>query len=280
MSPVAFEIFGRGVYWYGIIISVGVLLAIYTAMHNAKVFGVDSEVVVDLSLFAIPLSIIGARLYYVIFAWEQYRYNLWDILMINKGGLAIYGAVLTGILVGWFFAKRRKMSFWLLADICIPSLVLGQAIGRWGNYFNQEAYGYVIRTPAWQWFPAAVFIEAEGRFHMATFFYESAWNFCIFAFLMTYRKKRKVVGDLFLYYLIFYGLGRLVIEGLRTDSLYWGPFRVSQLLSAILIAVGIGLWIYNRRKHQSEFSSTLVLESTQEPEPKSEHNKDEQSKDS
>lgn len=248
MRPEAFELFGRAIYWYGILISVGVLLAIYVAMRNAKVFGVPSETIVDLALYLIPLAILGTRLYYVIFAWDQYRFNLWDIFNLRKGGLAIYGGILTGILVGWVFARVRKINFLNLADICIPSVALGQAIGRWGNFFNQEAYGYAVRNPAWQWFPAAVFIEAEGRWHMATFFYESIWNFGVFAFLMLYRGRRKAPGELFFYYLIFYGIARFVIEGLRMDSLYWGPFRVSQLLSAFLVVLALIVRFCRRSK--------------------------------
>lgn len=248
MSPVAFELIGRAIYWYGILISLGVLLAIYAAMRNAKVFGVESEIIVDFALYLIPLAIIGTRLYYVIFAWDQYRNNLWDIFNLRKGGLAIYGGILAGILVGWVFSRVRKMNFLDLADICIPSVALGQAIGRWGNFFNQEAYGYAVRNPAWQWFPAAVFIEAEGRWHMATFFYESIWNFGLFTFLMLYRRKRKVSGELFFFYLIFYGIARFVIEGLRMDSLYLGPFRVSQILSALLVVLALVLFVYRRKK--------------------------------
>ena len=128
-----------------------------------------------------------------------------------------------------------------------PSLILGQAIGRWGNYVNQEAYGYTITDPKWQWFPAAVFIEADGKWHMATFFYESLWNFIVFVFLMYYRKRRKETGEVFLFYLILYSFGRFFIEGLRTDSLYIGTTRVSQLLSAVLFVVGIGIFIQGEK---------------------------------
>jgi phosphatidylglycerol:prolipoprotein diacylglycerol transferase len=264
VNPVAIEnFFGRPIHWYGIIISIGVMLGIYLAMRNARYYGVDPEKIVDFALLAIPMAIIGARLYYVIFAWEHYKNNLIDIVKIWEGGLAIFGGVLAGILAGLIFSRWRKINFWLLADLCIPSMILGQAIGRWGNFFNQEAYGIEIINKAWQWFPAAVYIDANQAWHMATFFYESVWNFAVFFFLMYFRKKRKVNGELFLLYLILYSSGRFVIEGLRTDSLTWGSFvspaqnsfffqnggfRVSQILSLVLIALGIALFVLRRKK--------------------------------
>ena len=249
MSPIAFYIFGAPIYWYGIIISIGVMAGIYLAMRNAKFFGENPEDIVDFCLLAIPMAIVGARLYYVIFEWSQYKDNLIDIINLRKGGLAIFGGVLAGILAGFIFTKWKKINFWNLADICAPSVILGQAIGRWGNFFNQEAYGYAVKNPALQWFPAAVFIKADNQWHMATFFYESLWNLLVFFFLMTYRKKRVKKGEVFLLYLILYSAGRIVIEGLRTDSLYYGAFRVSQVLSGLLIILGIALFVIHRKKN-------------------------------
>ena len=248
MDPVAFRVLGQNIYWYGIFISLGVLLGIVLAMRNAKVFDVDQDSIVDLALLIIPLAIIGARLYYVVFEWDQYKGNLLDIFNIRKGGLAIYGGVIGGVIAGLIYSRWKKHDFWNLADICAPSLILGQAIGRWGNYVNQEAYGTAVENPEWQWFPAAVFIEASKQWHLATFFYESFWNFIVFFILMSYRKHRKKTGEVFLLYLILYSVGRFFIEGLRTDSLYIGSFRVSQLLSAVLFVAGIVLFVH-RRKH-------------------------------
>ncbi|HHT66031.1 MAG: prolipoprotein diacylglyceryl transferase [Caldicoprobacterales bacterium] len=247
-NPIAFQLFGQPIYWYGILISIGVLLGILLAMRNARVFGIEQDSLIDFALLAIPLAIIGARLYYVVFKWDLYRENLLDIINIRKGGLAIYGGVIGGILAGVIFTKWKKLDFWNLADICAPSLILGQAIGRWGNYINQEAFGPLVKNPEWQWFPAAVFIDAEQQWHLATFFYESAWNFIVFFILMIYRKRRKKAGEVFLLYLILYALGRFFIEGLRTDSLFLGAgnIRVSQWLSAILFAAGVGLFVYRR----------------------------------
>lgn len=248
MNPIAFHVFGKPVYWYGIIIALGVMIGIYLAMRYADRLGHNQEMIIDFSILAIPVAIIGARLYYVIFSWDYYSKNPGDIIKIWEGGLAIYGGVIGGVISALIFAKRRKIDFWELCDIVSPSLILGQALGRWGNFFNQEAYGYPINNPAWQWFPAGVYIDANAQWHMATFFYESMWNLLVFFFLLFYKKKRKKSGEIFLLYLILYSAGRVVIEGLRTDSLYWGSFRVSQLLSGILILVGIVLFIIRRKK--------------------------------
>lgn len=269
MNPIAFHIFGQPIYWYGILISIGVLLGILLAMRNARLFDVDQDSIVDLALLAIPLAIIGARLYYVIFEWHQFKDNMLDIFNIRKGGLAIYGGIIGGVLGGLIYAGWKKHDFWNLADICAPSIILGQAIGRWGNYINQEAYGYAVHNPEWQWFPAAVFIEAEQQWHLATFFYESFWNFIVFFILMTYRKRRKKTGEVFLLYGILYSVGRFFIEGLRTDSLYLGIFRVSQILSAVLFVAGIVFFIY-RRKHDSADADVIKGESGDTGEKKEE----------
>ncbi|HHZ13964.1 MAG: prolipoprotein diacylglyceryl transferase [Caldicoprobacterales bacterium] len=260
MSGVAFYIFGKPIYWYGIIIALGVMIGIYLAMRYAKALGYDQEMIIDFCLLAIPMGIVGARLYYVIFSWEYYSKNLIDAFKIWEGGLAIYGVVIGGLISAYIFARRRKIDFWDLCDIVAPSLILGQALGRWGNFFNQEAYGYPITNPAWQWFPAAVFINDTGQWHMATFFYESMWNFMVFFFLLFYKRKRKNPGEMILLYLILYSLGRFFIEGLRTDSLYWGQFRVSQVLSGLLIISGIVMFVIRRKKALSSEKENLKEE--------------------
>ncbi len=244
MDKVAFEILGRPIYWYGLIIASGILLAIYFAILNAKIANLNTEIVIDFALITIPLAVIGTRMFYVIFNWSHYKDNLKEIIMINQGGMAIFGGILTGISCGILFCYFKKINFWFFADIIVPSVPLGQAIGRWGNFFNQEAYGRAVTNPAWQWFPASVFIEANNQWHMATFFYESFWNFLIILLMLIYRKRKKADGELFMFYLIFYSLARFVIEGFRTDSLYWGPFRVAQLICAAMFLIGIFLYVY------------------------------------
>ena len=242
MNPIAFEIFGIQVAWYGIIISIGIILGVIVATKRAIKVGLHEETVIDMCLIAIPLAIIGARAYYVIFKWDYYSQNISQIFKIREGGLAIHGAVLAGVLGGYLFCKYRKIDFLTLADVCAPSLILGQAIGRWGNYFNQEAYGRPTDLP-WA-------IEVNGQMVHPTFFYESMWNFVVFIFLIYYTKKKKFNGQIFLLYLALYSLGRFFIEGLRTDSLMIGPLRVAQLISISFIVIAvIGMKVLNSRKN-------------------------------
>ena len=180
-----------------------------------------------------------ARLYYVIFSWQAYADDPIRALYIWEGGMAIYGGIIGGVLAGWLYARRKKLPFLKLADLAAPSIALGQAIGRWGNFVNQEAYGAVV-AHAWQRrFPIGVFIQADGQWHYATFFYESAWCLLIVAALLLAEKKRRLrrEGDIFLAYVFLYALERALVEGLRTDSLYLGPLRVSQLLSLAALMV-------------------------------------------
>lgn len=241
MNPVAFEIFGLSVRWYGILIASGMLIGTILALREAKRIGFDEEYVIDLLIFAVPAAIIGARLYYVIFQWNQYRDNLWGIVDIRGGGLAIHGGIIGAVIVAIIFTKIKKVSFWKMADICAPSIILGQAIGRWGNYINQEAHGGETDLP-WG-------IMIDGVKYHPTFLYESVWNFALFVFLLWYRKNKvKVTGEVFLLYVALYSVARFFIEGLRTDSLMLGPIRVAQLISIVLIGFA-GLAFYYRRKH-------------------------------
>jgi prolipoprotein diacylglyceryl transferase len=248
MDRVAFELFGRAVHWYGIIIVLGIIAGTYVAMLNAKQLNYNPDIVLDLCLLVIPVAVVMSRLYYVIFTWEAYMHRPIDAIKIWEGGLSIHGAVAGGVIAGWVYTHVKKLSFGDLADIAAPGVILGQAIGRWGNFFNQEAYGLPMLDPEWQWFPAAVYIEANQQWHMAAFFYESVWNFIVFAGLMFYKSKRKSSGEVFLLYMIFYSLGRLVIESIRMDSLFWGYFRVAQIFSVLLIVLGIILIIIGRLK--------------------------------
>jgi len=217
--------------------ALGVLLGVLLAARREKRVGVPEETTLNLALLAVPVSVICARLYYVAFEWDMYRGDLLSILNVRRGGLAIYGAVIGGILAGILYARWKKVGFWRLADLAAPSLALGQAIGRWGNFLNEEAYGVAVTNPGYQFFPAAVYIRADGLWHAATFFYESVWCFLILAFLLAAERKRffRRSGDIFLWYGFLYALERGAVEGLRTDSLYWGAVRVSQLLSLLLI---------------------------------------------
>lgn len=228
-------VFGR-ITWYSVLIVTGMLLAIFLAERERKRLKLPKDTVVDLALRLIPLGVLGARLYYVIFHWDAYAADPLSALYIWQGGLAIYGGILGGALAVLLYAWRTGLSARVLADMIIPGVALAQAIGRWGNFFNMEAYGPVITDAAWQWFPAAVRIPEGGApvWHLATFFLESVWDLLVFAALMVLRKRKRRDGDLVKWYALLYGAGRFVIEGLRTDSLMtWGGLRVSQLLSLL-----------------------------------------------
>lgn len=249
INPVALTIFGRPIYWYGILISLAVLLGIVLAYREAKRKGWNPDHILDFALLAVPLAIVCARIYYVVFEWQRYAANPISALYIWQGGIAIYGAVIGGVLAAVIFCKWRKKSLWQLLDICAPSLVLGQCIGRWGNFFNQEAYGYQVASASQEWFPFAVQIQSDGAWHYATFFYESLACLLIFLFLLWYKRRSKTDGNVFLFYLLLYGIERAFVEGLRTDSLYiGGVVRVSQVLSVVLVIVSLVLLIQRRRR--------------------------------
>ena len=229
---------------YGLLIASAIALGAWYCMCQEKRLGLPKDTAVDFALWAVPFAIVGARLYYVVFNWDYYSARPEDIVKVWEGGMAIYGGVIGGAVGVWLMSRLKKLSFGTLADMVAPALILGQAIGRWGNFVNGEAYGRLITDPQWQFFPAAVFVGNE--WHMATFFYESMWDLAGFFLLHSLRKKMKKPGDLFLLYLVWYGFGRMIIEGLRTDSLMWGPFRVSQVLSLALVLLG-GAWFTLRR---------------------------------
>lgn len=232
--------------WYSVLIVTGICLALFIASREEKRLALPRDTVIDLALWVIPFGVVGARLYYVAFAWDTFAGNPLSILYVWQGGLAVYGSIIGGFLAVLLFARRRKLPLGTLTDIIAPGLALAQAIGRWGNYFNMEAYGAQITAPAWQFFPFAVYIPSlsGGAWHMATFFYESMWNLGVFAALMLTRRRMKRTGDATLWYFLLYGAGRLIIEGLRTDSLYAaGTIRISQLLSAVLCLAVIILFL-------------------------------------
>ena len=232
---------------YGLLISLGIGLGVWLCSRQEERLGLPKDTAVDFALWVIPAAIIGARLYYVAFQWEAYRDDLSRVFRVWEGGMAIYGGVIGGAMAALLYARIKKRPFGALADMTAPALILGQAIGRWGNFVNREAYGQAVTNPALQFFPIAVNIA--GEWHMATFFYESAWNFLGFWVLWLNRKKTAAPGNLFLLYLCWYGLGRAVIEGLRTDSLMLGSLRVSQVLSlALLIAAGAALLIRRKKR--------------------------------
>ena len=239
-----FGIQGLNIAWYGIIIASGLLLGIWLGNARARKRGWSSDLVLDFILLAVPLAIIGARAYYVAFEWEYFSAAPTKIIAINEGGLAIYGAVIGGFLAAFLFSRAAKFPFLKLIDLVIPSLILGQAMGRWGNFINQEAFGALVTNPNLQFFPLAVYIQSLGEWHQATFFYESFCNTILLVITFLLGRKGVKDGTLLATYFIGYGTVRAVIEGLRTDSLYlFGTIRISQLLSALLVLVGITLLV-------------------------------------
>ena len=264
IDPVALHI-GHGIYWYGIIIAMGFLLAVLFCSHRARRYGIEKDSLYDLLIVATPLSVIGARLYYVIFYLDLFRnedgsINFAKTVAIWDGGLAIYGGVIVAILTVFFFCRHKGIKVGAMLDLGCMGMLIGQMIGRWGNFINREAFGGQTTLP-WRIRPcesADHFIEVHP-----TFFYESFWNFVgLLLIVFVIEKRRKFDGENFLFYLFWYGLGRAWIEGLRTDSLYlfdWTllgePIRVSQLLSVILCVAAAAVLIYQLafRKHkQSE----------------------------
>lgn len=243
--PQYITLFGRHIYFYGIIIAIGFLLAFVYCFKRVKQFGLTSDQLTDAILFGVPMGILGARLYYVIFNWERYASNPVSALYIWEGGLAIYGGVIGAVLGIFLFSRIKKVPMLPVLDLTGLGLLIGQSVGRWGNFMNRECYGEEIVNN----FFLRMGLTNGGvtRYWHPTFLYESLWNFVGFVLLHFLSKKRKFDGQIFLLYLAWYGLGRVWIEGLRTDSLYLfnTGIRVSQLLAgaSFLLAVGILCYI-------------------------------------
>lgn len=230
------------IHFYGLIIAVGMLLAVLYASKRSKEFGLKEDDLIDGVLWVTPFAIICARLYYCIFEWDQYASNPISILYIWNGGLAIYGGVLGAVIGLSVFCKARKIKATAMMDVVALGLLIGQSVGRWGNFMNREAFG----APTDSFLRMGLYDTATGavEYYHPTFLYESLWNFVGFLLLHFLSKKRKYDGQVALGYVAWYGLGRAFIEGLRMDSLYWGPFRVSQVLAGVscVAAVAVLLW--------------------------------------
>lgn len=254
MNPVAFNLFGLDIRWYGILISMGMVLGIVLASYNCRVKGVSYDSLMDLILIALPSAIVGARLYYVLFNLSYYTSNPGEIINIRQGGLAIHGGVLFALAAAYIYARKKKLDFLKYADAAAPSIILAQAIGRWGNFFNQEAHGSVVTKEFISRFPQ--FIQKgmyiEGAYYHPTFLYESMWDLGVFIILMMIIRKVSRDGVTFFSYVGLYSIGRFLIEGLRTDSLMLGSLRVAQLvsLSGVLIWLGFLFYTYSKRKKE------------------------------
>ena len=270
------SVFGFSIAYYGIIIGIGMLTGIWVAQNDAKRRGQDPDIYLDFALYGIIFAIIGARLYYVIFEWDMYKDNLLQIFNLRAGGLAIYGGVIGAVLTLIVFTRKRKVSFFSMADSGVLGLITGQIIGRWGNFFNCEAFGgYTDSLLAMRIKRSLVnenMLNGDVLNHLIvengveyiqvhpTFLYESLWNLGLLMFMLWYRKRKKFDGEMLWIYLVGYGLGRFWIEGLRTDQLilFGTGIAVSQGLSLILVLASVGVLIYHYRrlfKRQKEKTS-------------------------
>lgn len=244
MDRYAFEIFGIGIAWYGIIIALAMFVGVTLLSKIGKKYGYEENDILDIAMVVLPSAIIGARIYYVIFEWSYYSVHPEMIFAFRQGGLAIHGGVIGGLIGGYIICKIKKLHFSDLADMAAMPLILGQAIGRWGNFVNQEAHGGPTDLP-WG-------IMIEGVKVHPTFLYESIWNILIFFILVMTFKKRRFFGEHFLKYMILYSVGRFFIEGLRTDSLMIGALRTAQVISLLFIAFGVGIIAYARKTKKWE----------------------------
>ena len=252
-SPVAFTIFGKEIYWYGIIIACGFLLAVLYMIYRAKTFGLTQDDVLDLVLWAVPIGVVCARLYYCVFYWDLYRDNPISMLYIWEGGLAIYGGIIGGAITVLVLSRVKKIPPLVMLDNASMGVIIGQICGRWGNFMNREAHGSVTDS-----FFKMGLADAAGNitYYHPTFLYESVWNLVGFLGLHFYGQKRKFDGEVFLLYVAWYGLGRAWIEGLRTDSLYLFStgIRVSQLVAAVsfIAAAGAIAFVLLKKKPKPE----------------------------
>lgn len=276
MDRVAFNLFGYPIYWYGVIIAVAFLLGALYVMKRVKCFGLDADRVMDVVLGGVLLGIVGARLYYVLFSWDTYRDAPLRIFDIRSGGIAIYGGIIGALIGAMLLCKWRKVKLLPVLDLATAALFLGQAIGRWGNFVNAEAFGSNTTAPWGMTSPSVAWYLQEHMSDLAaigvvvdpsmpvhpTFFYESIWCLLGFGFLCWYTSRRRFDGEMALIYMGWYGLGRFFIEGLRTDSLLLGAVRISQIvallcvIASVLILMSIRSKI--RRSNDPEFMPLYV----------------------
>ncbi len=246
IDRVAFTLFGKSVAWYGVIITCGIVLAVLYVMWRAKQNEIKSDHILDIALVVVPCGVAGARLYFVLTSLDHFD-SFWDIFKIWECGLAIYGGIIAGALAVVLMARIKKISFFKLADMITPAVLIGQILGRWGNFFNVEAHGTETTLP-WR---MGIYKFGEWSYVHPTFLYESLWNLLGFVLINLFygfkkeKTHKKYDGQIFLMVFAWYGFGRMFIEGLRTDSLYVGPFRISQVVGAICFLAGAALLVYH-----------------------------------
>lgn len=254
IDPIAFEILGWPVRWYGVIIGLAILIGYILFTREASRKGIDSDTSFDLLFWTVIFGLVGARIYYVIFSSQSYLSDPLSVFRVWEGGMAIYGGVIGGALTIYILCQKYKINVIDVFDTAVPALMAGQLIGRWGNFMNQEAHGGSVSKSFLEDLSLPNFIieqmNINGTYYHPTFLYESLWNLVGLVILLILRPRKKLFkqGELVAFYMIWYGIGRFWIEGLRTDSLFIGPLRVSQILSLILIFVGLGIVFWTRVK--------------------------------
>ena len=250
IDPVAFSFGTFEVRWYGILIATGIILAFLLVQKEMVKQKMHPDFLTDMLIWAVPISIISARIYYVIFSWDFYKDHPGDIIKIWEGGIAIHGALIGAIITAVIFTRKRGVSFWKVADITAPGLLIGQIIGRWGNFMNQEAHGGPVShsflenniIPDWIMNQMTI----DGITYHPTFLYESMWNLVGLAIILLLRRVNLKRGEIFFFYIIWYSVGRFFIEGMRTDSLYGGGLRAAQVVSILGVLIALGILIYRR----------------------------------
>lgn len=267
IDPVAFEIFGWPVMWYGVIIGMAILVAYLLFMRESARRGIDDDTSFDMLFWTVIIGLIGARIYYVVFSGQDYWSNPLSIFKVWEGGMAIYGGVIAGAITIYVLSRKYHVNVIDIFDMSVPSLMIAQSIGRWGNFMNQEAHGGNVSREFLEKLMLPEFIieqmNINGNYYQPTFLYESLWNLIGVTILLILRGRPQFFkqGEIVAYYLLWYGTGRFWIEGLRTDSLYLGSFRVSQLVSLAMIVLGIGIIIWNRvLKNNTTYYSDNRLE--------------------
>ena len=254
VDKIAFSVFGVEVRWYGLIITIGMILAFFYASYRAKHEKISFDDMLDFAIFIIIFGVIGARLYYVLTTIKDDLYHSFiDVIATWNGGLAIYGGIIGGIIAAYVVCRVKKLSFFKITDTIAPGVMIGQILGRWGNFFNGEAYGYEVAEESHLYFIRMGLIpnidsSTIMHYYHPTFLYESLWNLVGFIIINSLYKKKKFDGQVFLMYLAWYGFGRMFIEGLRTDSLYVGVFRISQVVGFVCFLLGIIAIVYGINK--------------------------------
>lgn len=250
IDPTAFSLGPIDIRWYGILITTGIILAFIVVQKEMVKRGMHPDFLTDLLIWAVPISIISARIYYVIFSWDTYKDNPIDAIKIWEGGIAIHGALIGAFLTTYVYTKLRGVSFWKVVDIAAPGLLIGQIIGRWGNFINQEAHGGPVSETFLKntWIPDWIMnqMTINGVTYHPTFLYESLWNVVGLIIILLLRRVHLKRGEMFFFYLTWYSIGRFFIEGMRTDSLYGGDLRAAQIVSIIAIVFSVSLFIWRR----------------------------------